>query len=352
MKLVKKIRTLIVDDSITIRKIIRHLLSSDDRFEVIDEASFPQQALDIINSQNLDLITMDLHLPKMNGSELIKRYVRSRPIPTVVISSLRPEDSHLVLESLENGAVDYIQKPDQQTLLAMKIEILERLFQASKTKVAAMPTTTPQQALSFEGDKGLLVIGASTGGTEAIKVLLGQMGDQIPPTLVVQHIPPFFSEAFAARLNRCFSFEVKEAKNGDIVKSNQVLIAPGGRQMKIVKKGADHVVLIDDSAPVNRHRPSVDVLFDSVCIEYEGTKVAVLLTGMGADGAEGLLHLKTKGAYTLAQDENTCVVFGMPREAIKRGAATEVCGLHEMGAAIHRGFQYCSRGPKKLAYKT
>ncbi len=333
-----KIRTLIVDDSVTIRKVIRHLLESDARFEVVGEAATPSEALKEIRLRNIDLITMDLHLPQKTGADLIKEYMAIRPIPTVVISSLRPEESHLVLESLENGAVDYIQKPDQKTILANRVEILDRLFHAAQAKLVSNNKHTKQEALLSQTGNGLLVIGASTGGTEAIKTLLAQLGSKIPPTLIVQHIPPFFSEAFATRLNKLFPFEVKEAKNGDKVQENRALIAPGGMQMRLAKKGQDFFVVIEDSPPVNRHKPSVDFLFDSVKHEYSGPKVAVLLTGMGADGAEGMLKLRSVGAYTIAQDEQTCVVFGMPREAIKRNAAVKVCGLHEMGTAIHNGF--------------
>lgn len=335
-----KIKTLIVDDSVTIRKVIRHLLESDPRFEVVAEAATPSDAIKEIRLKQIDLITMDLHLPQKTGADLIKEYMAIRPIPTVVISSLSPEESHLVLESLENGAVDYIQKPDQKTILAKRVEILDRLYQAAQAKfVLQKKQQIKQEAILSHAQQGLLVIGASTGGTEAIKTLLSQVGSTIPPTLIVQHIPPFFSEAFASRLNKLFPFEVKEAKDGDRVQENRVLIAPGGMQMKLVKKGKDHFVAIEDSPPVNRHKPSVDFLFDSVKHEYDGSKVvAVLLTGMGADGAEGLLKLRTGGAYTIAQDEQTSVVFGMPREAIKRNAAIKVCGLHEMGNNIHQGF--------------
>lgn len=334
-----KIRTLIVDDSVTIRKVIRHLLESDPRFEVVAEAAQPSEALKEIRLRQIDLITMDLHLPQKTGADLIKEYMAIRAIPTVVISSLRPEESHLVLESLENGAVDYIQKPDQKTILANRVEILDRLFHAAQAKVTVSPAKkTKQETLLSQTGNGLLVIGASTGGTEAIKTLLSQLGSKVPPTLIVQHIPPFFSEAFAARLNKLFPFEVKEAKNGDKVQENRVLIAPGGFQMRLMKKGTEYFVAIEDSPPVNRHKPSVDFLFDSVKRDYAGPKVAVLLTGMGADGAEGMLKLRSVGTYTIAQDEQTSVVFGMPREAIKRNAAIKVCGLHEMGTAIHNGF--------------
>lgn len=342
-----KIKTLIVDDSVTIRKVIRHLLESDPRFEVVAEAANPTEAIKEIRLKQVDLITMDLHLPQKTGADLIKEYMAVRPIPTVVISSLRPEESHLVLESLENGAVDYIQKPDQKTILAKRVEILDRLFQAAQAKLVLHRKQQAKQESSISpNSQGLLVIGASTGGTEAIKTLLSQVGTKIPPTLIVQHIPPFFSEAFAQRLNKLFPFEVKEAKDGDRVQENRVLIAPGGMQMKLVKKGKEYFVAIEDAPPVNRHKPSVDFLFESVKRDYDGPKVAVLLTGMGADGAEGLLKLRSVGTYTIAQDEQTSVVFGMPREAIKRNAAIKVCGLHEMGNNIQYGFHWL-QSPKK-----
>lgn len=331
------VRVLIVDDSVTIRKVLRHLLESDKRFQVVAEAAKPDEALKIIDTQPLDLITMDLHLPQMTGADLIKIYMQRKRIPTVVISSLRAEESHLVLESLENGATDYFQKLDRTELLAKRLEILDRLFQAANSKVTIAPKVgVKKPTISFR--EGIVLIGSSTGGTEAVKTLLSQLGDQIPPILIVQHIPPFFSEAFAQRLNKHFAFEVKEARHGDEIKNNRVLIAPGGIHMKIAKKENSFIVVLDDSQPVNRHKPSVDVLFHSAAKDYLGTKVGIILTGMGADGADGLLALRTKGAYTIAQNEETCVVFGMPKEAIKRGAATEICGLDEMAKAIQNGF--------------
>lgn len=332
-----KIRTLIVDDSTTMRVLIRKILECDPNFEVVAEAGHPSQALELIEKNDYDLITMDLHLPEMTGSDLIKTYFKKKSIPTVVISSLRPEESELVLESLENGAVDYIQKPSQQEISSVKEEIIQRLLVAARAQTGKIKSVVNNK-LNFKGQKGLLAIGASTGGTEAIKNVLQQVGEHIPPTVIVQHIPPVFSKAFADRLNKILPFEVKEAEDGDVVKADRVLIAPGGCQMKLVRKGTDYVVNITDAPPMNRHKPSVDYLFDSIAENYKGSLVGVLLTGMGADGANGLLKLRKTGAYTIAQDESTSVVFGMPREAILRGGAIDVKELYNIGEAIFKGF--------------
>jgi two-component system chemotaxis response regulator CheB len=333
----EKFKTLIVDDSVTIRKLLRHVLESDGRFDVTHETGHPREALELIRQNDFDLVTMDLHLPDMTGADVIKSYMRTKPIRTVVISSLHPDESELVLQSLENGAIDYIQKPAQKNLAAVKEELLGRILAVAEARVGLASKGRIESA-NFSNQNGLLAIGASTGGTEAIKVLLSQMGDHIPPTLIVQHIPPVFSRAFAERLNRQFKFEVREAKDGDEVVSDQVLIAAGGFQMKLVEVNGVLRVRILDEPPVNRHRPSVDVLFDSIAQNYKGPVVGALLTGMGADGANGLVNLKKRGAFTIAQDDTTSVVFGMPKEAILRGGATEVCELFTMGRAIHRGF--------------
>lgn len=340
MNRLKKIKTLIVDDSVTIRKVIQHLLFHDPRFEVAEEAANPEEAMKIITTKDIDLVTMDLHLPRKSGSDLVYEYMLVKPIPTVIISSLSSDESDLVLQALENGAVDYIQKPSRDTLLTMRTEILERLYQASQVKKETLRQKLKAKVNLKNAEKCLLVIGASTGGTEAIKSVLKQLGPEIPPTLIVQHIPPHFSKAFAERLNRTFPFEVREARSGDIIKKNLVLIAPGGMQMRLARAGNNFVTIVEDAPPVNRHKPSVDFLFDSVSKEYPDPKIGLLLTGMGADGAEGLLRLNKAGAYTIAQDEASSIVFGMPKEAIKRGAATEVCGLQQMGLGIEKALNH------------
>lgn len=333
------LRVLIVDDSSTMRAVLKKTIQSDSRFLVTHETGSPNEALRLIRENEFDLITMDLHMPEMSGADLIKRYFVEKKIPTVVISSLRAEESDLVLQSLENGAVDYLQKPEQSHLSDVGHEIIQRLLTAASAQVSTQHNVIKNTRHDFRSVQGLLCIGASTGGTQAIKNVLQQFGSHVPPTVIVQHIPAVFSKAFADRLNQIFSFEVKEAEDGDLVLPDRVLIAPGGKQMRVVRSGSNMKVRIEEAPPVNRHKPSVDYLFKSVLDFCDSVRVVgVILTGMGADGAEGLLQLKERGAYTVAQDEKTSVVYGMPREALERKAVKKVTSIFNMAEEIFRGF--------------
>ncbi|AGH95427.1 protein-glutamate methylesterase/protein-glutamine glutaminase [Pseudobdellovibrio exovorus] len=333
------LKVLIVDDSATMRAILKKIIQSDSRFQVTHETGSPNEALNLIRQNEFDLITMDLHMPEMTGADLIKLYFAEKKIPTVVISSLRAEESDLVLQSLENGAVDYLQKPEQSHLSDVGHEIIQRLLTAASAQVSSHHTTIKNTRHDFRSVQGLLCIGASTGGTQAIKNVLQQFGAHIPPTVIVQHIPAVFSKAFADRLNQLFSFEVKEAEDGDLILPDRVLIAPGGKQMRVVRSGSGMKVRVEEAPPVNRHKPSVDYLFRSVVDFCDSVRVVgVILTGMGADGAEGLFQLKQRGAYTVAQDEKTSVVYGMPREAVERKAVKKVTSVFNMAEEIFRGF--------------
>tara|TARA_Y100001958_G_C21219727_1_gene545127 strand:- start:179 stop:1567 length:1389 start_codon:yes stop_codon:yes gene_type:complete len=322
----KASRVLIIDDSKTIRNILTRILSSDPELEVIGEAERPSQAMDMIESLKPDVITLDIGLPEMNGVELLKLYMRRFRIPTVMISALSREESPLVLESLEAGAVDYIQKPSFQEIPQLGPVIAEKVRNAGRAKVQVGVPHGSRLVTEMRTDQ-LLAIGASTGGTEAIKALMMRLPKNIPPTAIVQHIPPVFSAAFAHSLNAICPFEVREAKHGDRLEPNLVLIAPGGFQMRLKKRASYIEVLVEDEAPVNRHKPSVDYMFDSVAEEFKDQAVGVILTGMGADGAKGLLKMKEAGAFTIGQDEDSCVVYGMPRAAADIGAVEKVLPL-------------------------
>ncbi|MGZ3769470.1 MAG: chemotaxis-specific protein-glutamate methyltransferase CheB [Bdellovibrio sp.] len=337
----KKIKTLIVDDSATIRQVMQTLLSKDPSFEIIGLAEKPSEVEGLIKKQKPDLITLDIHMPEMDGLTLLKKIYPVYKIPTVMISSISASEGPIVLQSLENGAVDYIEKPSLSDLHVQAESIRERLKAAASANLmrprkAGFKVSKSAELLNL--DSSLIVIGSSTGGTEALKVVLESMPDQIPPILIVQHIPPLFSKTFADRLNQLLPFAVKEAQDNDEVKPNQVLVAPGGKQMKFVNQNGSWQVKITDDSPVNRHKPSVDYLFESVAQAKIKNVVAVILTGMGADGARGLKTLKDLGARTIAQDEQSSVVFGMPKEAIRMGAVEKICPLEKVAEGIYSFF--------------
>ncbi|MBC7715046.1 MAG: chemotaxis response regulator protein-glutamate methylesterase [Rhizobacter sp.] len=320
-----KFKVLVVDDSKTIRTILSRIFSSDPMFEVCAMAERPSEVEALILKHKPDVITLDIHMPEMDGVTLLKTIITPKyHIPTVMISSISMAEGPLVLDALENGAVDYIQKPEMSEIEKVTPFILE------KVRTAAMANTNKrtsrERPASIQTKEkcnmdSLIVLGSSTGGTEAIRDILTAMPDQIPPMLIVQHIPAVFSLAFAKRMNDLCPFEVKEAEDGDEVKINRVLIAPGGMQMKMVHKAGKTYVEINDDEPVNRFKPSVDYMFLTVAKSLYTHTVAVILTGMGKDGAKGMLELRNHGVRTIAQDEETSVVFGMPKEAINIGAA-------------------------------
>ena len=320
-----KFKVLVVDDSKTIRTILSKIFSSDPMFEVCGMAEKPSDVEALILKHRPDVITLDIHMPEMDGVTLLKTIITPKyHIPTVMISSISMAEGPMVLDALENGAVDYIQKPEMSEIEKVTPFILE------KVRTAAMANTSKKQrrdkppaiqTLEKCNLDSLIVLGSSTGGTEAIRDILTSMPNQIPPMLIVQHIPAVFSLAFARRMNDLCPFEVKEAENGDEVKSNRVLIAPGGTQMKMIHKSGKTYVEINNDEPVNRFKPSVDYMFLTVAQALYTHTVAVILTGMGKDGAKGMLELRNHGVRTIAQDEDTSVVFGMPKEAINIGGA-------------------------------
>jgi two-component system chemotaxis response regulator CheB len=320
-----KFKVLIVDDSKTIRTILSKIFSSDPMFEVCAMAEKPSEVEALILKHKPDVITLDIHMPEMDGVTLLKTIITPKyHIPTVMISSISMAEGPLVLDALENGAVDYIQKPEMSEIASVTPFILEKVRTAAMSKTnkkSKREKTYPVQTAELCNLDSLIVLGSSTGGTEAIREILTAMPNKIPPMLIVQHIPAVFSLAFAKRMNDLCPFEVKEAENGDEVRANRVLIAPGGQQMKMIHKNGKTFVEINDDAPVNRFKPSVDYLFSTVAKNLYCHTVAIILTGMGKDGAKGMLELRNLGVRTIAQDEETSVVFGMPKEAINIGGA-------------------------------
>ena len=335
----KKIKVLIVDDSSTIRKLLSDILKSDAEIELIGSIGNPCEVEAFVDNQRPDVITLDINMPGMDGIEVLRKIIPKHKIPTVMISSTGRDDGPKVLDALEAGAVDYIQKPAANTLDEVAALILERVKSASISKVF-YETKKSIPVFSQKREKlnrnALVAMGASTGGTEALKEVLIRLPEFIPPIVVVQHIPAGFSLAFANRLNSLCPFEVKEAVHGDLVIPNRVLIAPGGKQMRIAKVRGVLQVLIDESPLRNRHRPSVDVLFESVASVVGRNSVGILLTGMGADGAEGMLQMRKMGSHTIAQDELSCVVYGMPREAAKLNAAEKILNLYKIPDELMR----------------
>ncbi len=321
----KKARVLIVDDSKTIRVLLSKILSEDPGIEVVGAAEKPSQAEQMIRELKPDVITLDIHMPEMTGVDFLKVFLPKFPIPTVMITSLSLEDGPLVLQALENGAVDYIQKPSANQLSDVAPLIIEKVRGAAQGKVkqALSPVRRAPVADVRNMDfNRLMVMGSSTGGTEALRNVLTRMPEKIPPIAIVQHIPPVFSKALANRLNELCPFEVIEARNGDELKPGRVVIAPGGFQMRLKRRSSGVLeCVVEDAPPVNRHKPSVDVLFNSVVELGIKKSIGVILTGMGADGAAGLKKMRDIGCRTIAQNEETCVVYGMPREAVARGAA-------------------------------
>jgi two-component system chemotaxis response regulator CheB len=332
----EKYKILIVDDSKTIRNILNRIFSSDPMFEVCAMAEKPSEVDALIQKHKPDLITLDIHMPEMDGVELLKIIAPKYKIPTIMISSISMAEGPLVLEALENGAIDYIQKPEMTEIEKVTPMIIEKAKAAvhSKATIQSRNSKAPKKTNEKCNLDSLIVLGSSTGGTEAIRDILTALPDQIPPMLIVQHIPAVFSAAFAKRMNDLCKFEVKEAANGDEVIKNRVLIAPGGTQMKMIHKNGKTFVEINDDEPVNRFKPSVDYMFFSVAKSLYTNTVAVILTGMGKDGAKGMLELKRQGVRTIAQDEFTSVVFGMPKEAINIGAADFVEPLPEIAERL------------------
>lgn len=335
-----KIKVMVVDDSKTIRNLLSRIFQSDSEFELVATAEKPSEVEQLILQHRPDVITLDIHMPEMDGVTLLKTVIAPKyQIPTVMITSISMQEGPMVLDALENGAVDYIQKPEMSEISNVSPLILEKVKVAARSKNKLKRPQSSKNAVAKKVQSqcnvdSLIVLGASTGGTEAIREILTAMPSEIPPILIVQHIPAMFSLAFAKRMNELCPFSVKEAKDGDPVIKNQVLIAPGGTQMKMVYRAGKAYVEITDDAPVNRFKPSVDYMFNTVCENIYTHTVGVLLTGMGKDGAKGLLSLRNKGVQTIAQNEETSIVFGMPKEAIEIGGAVYVEALQDIAQRI------------------
>ncbi|MCC8381584.1 MULTISPECIES: protein-glutamate methylesterase/protein-glutamine glutaminase [Xenorhabdus] len=336
-----KITVLCVDDSALMRQIMREIINSHPDMEVVDCAPDPFVARDLIKKHNPQVLTLDVEMPRMDGIDFLEKLMRLRPMPVVMVSSLTGKGSEITLKALELGAVDFVTKPQlgiREGMLAYSELIAEKIRAAAQAKVSTMkPVEKIDAPLSFKpllSSEKLIAVGASTGGTEAIKNLLQPLPVTSPALLITQHMPSGFTRSFAERLNKLSQITVKEAEDGERVLPGHAYIAPGDRHMELCRSGANYQIMTSSAPPVNRHRPSVDVLFRSVA-KYAGRNaVGVILTGMGSDGAAGLLEMKKAGAYTLAQSETSCVVFGMPRAAIQLGAVDDVMDLQKLSRTM------------------
>lgn len=342
MHAMKKIRVLCVDDSALVRGLMLEIINSQPDMEVVAVAPDPLVARDLIKLHNPDVLTLDVEMPRMDGLDFLERLMRLRPMPVVMVSSLTERNSEVTIRALELGAVDFVTKPklglrdgllEYSEIIADKI----RAAASSRPRQASAAGQAPRKRLTqlFSTTEKLIMIGASTGGTEAIRQVLEPLPSNSPAIMITQHMPAGFTRSFVQRLDSLCAVNVHEAEDGQRVLPGNVYLAPGGvAHMKLARSGANYVVKLDYSEPVNRHRPSVDVLFHSAAQVAGKNAIGVILTGMGKDGALGLMAMKEAGAITMAQDEASCVVFGMPREALHIGAADSAVPLDQISERI------------------
>ena len=351
----KKYKILIIDDSALIREILTDIINGLDELEVIGTAPDPHVGADKIVKLSPDAVTLDIEMPKMDGLTFLEKLMRIRPIPVLIFSSLTSNNSkELGLKALELGAVDYITKPTQSlkdSIEELTIDIEMKLKACVVSKVKRSVTTKieveekysvdqvvkSKSRINFETTEKVIVIGASTGGTVAISKLLMGLPTNIPGIVIVQHMPAGFTKSFAQRLDNESNLYVKEAEENDTILSGQVLLAPGGKHMVMNRSGTRYFVNINDGVPVNRHKPSVDVLFRSAAQTIGPNAIGIILTGMGDDGADAMLEMKESGSYNIAQNEDSCIVFGMPKVAIEKGGVDKIISLDE----IHQFIMNC-----------
>jgi two-component system chemotaxis response regulator CheB len=358
-----KIRVVVVDDSALIRSMLSSLINAQPDMECVGTANDPYQAREIIRNLDPDVITLDVEMPRMDGLDFLEKLMRLRPMPVVMVSTLTERGAETTLRALELGAIDFVAKPRigiAQGLQEMGAEIADKLRIAARARIErrtvarpAPPAATPRAAgaggapagapplvkavpiaYSRSSTEKIVAIGSSTGGTEALREVLTQLPADCPAVLVTQHMPPGFTKSFADRLNSLCRMHVKEAEHGERVLPGHVYVAPGGRHLALGRSGANYVVELDDGPPVNRHRPSVEVLFKSVARHAGRNVIGIMLTGMGRDGADAMKELRDAGAHNIAQDEATCVVYGMPREAVASGAVHEVLPLQKIAGHV------------------
>jgi len=338
----RDIRVLVVDDSAIVRKIFTEELSREKGIEVVGTAPDPYIARDKIVRLKPDVITLDLEMPRTDGLTFLKKLMKHYPLPVIIVSSLTREGGKLALEAIESGAVEVLSKPGSAYSVGeMRQQLADKIRAAARARVFRSETVSNGEEHVKMSDRPLhettdkvIAIGASTGGTQALKKILTKFPPTIPGVVVVQHMPPKFTTAFAERLNQQCKIEVKESEDGDSVRPGRALLAPGNYHMLLRRSGAKYYVSVKDGPLVNHQRPSVDVLFKSTSESAGANAVGVILTGMGSDGAQGLLKMREAGARTIGQDEASCVVYGMPKEADKNGAVEKVVPLDRISHEI------------------
>ena len=351
----RKIRVIVVDDSALVRSLLSEIINRQRDMECIGAANDPLVAREMIRELDPDVITLDVEMPRMDGIDFLGRLMRLRPTPVVMISTLTERGAEVTMKALELGAVDFVAKPRvglASGLNDLAAQIVDKIRVAAVAQVRRAPARDAAPAAGSAGSAAvahaapaagllgrlstekLICIGASTGGTEAIKEVLIQMPADSPAIVITQHMPPGFTTSFAARLNGLCQITVKEAVNGERILPGHAYIAPGGTQFHVARSGANYVAVVDDGPPVNRHKPSVEVLFKSAAAVVGRNAFGIMLTGMGNDGAVAMREMKDAGSYNYVQDEATCIVFGMPREAIAHGAADEVLPLGQIAPAL------------------
>jgi len=331
------IRVLIIDDSALIRRVLAEIIGREGDMTVVGVAPDALVAREMIRTHDPDVLTLDIEMPKMSGLEFLEKLMHLRPMPVVMVSTLTQHGSEAALRALELGAVDFVAKPDVEIVHGLERyadELVAKIRAAARVRRHRPREAPPPDPLPLLGDgaavRRVVFVGASTGGTEAIRALLQRLPEDAPPVLVTQHMPPGYTATFAARLDKQCKVSVVEAVNGVIIRRGHVYIAPGGRHLTIARRSAGYGLVVSDDEPVNRHKPSVEVLFQSAAREAADSAIGVMLTGMGKDGAEGMVAIRDAGGHTIAQDEASCVVYGMPREAISAGGVIEVLPLADI----------------------
>ncbi len=346
------IKVLVVDDSALIRSLLSEIIKQDPELTLVGVAADAYVAKDMVVKLNPDVITLDIEMPKVDGLTFLDKLMKAKPTPVLMISTLTEKGAEATIRSLELGAIDFIPKPkldvakgiaEYQEEITTKIKIAAKSTPRQAKKNIASINTPP---LQYKGTEIIVGIGASTGGTEAIKEVLLGLPPSFPATIITQHMPPNFTKSFATRLNGACKITVKEAEHRERLLPGNVYIAPGDKHIEIARSGADYQIKFNDGPLANGHKPAVDVMFASLAKTVGKNAVATLLTGMGKDGAQGLLSLKNAGAITMAQDEASCVVFGMPRVAIELGATNNVIPLENMSSALIKAVESKGAGTR------